>query len=260
MSEYRNYRELTQQEEDKLKELYPTTTNRELSKMFNISIDAIRDHIAIPLRWEKKNYKCGNRGGVSVCEKTLIWIIKHYKHTRNRDILDKFGIGESTLHRIARKHHLTKSKQFMRKVLAENSRLAVEVSRTYGLNAERAEYTRQQWVRWKAEGRKVGFQPGISQRERLGEEKFHAMRENIRHSRNETIRKERMRINWGLPQRTKLKLTSAGHKAATARHRLKKRGYIVERGSTHIYYDDNTRRHIQMEQTAIKNGLRIEQA
>ena len=41
---YRNYRELTDEEIRQLEELYPVTTNRELSRRFGISVDAWASH------------------------------------------------------------------------------------------------------------------------------------------------------------------------------------------------------------------------
>ena len=105
----RNWRELSEDEIIKLKQLYPTTTNRELSKMFDISVDAIQDRFAYPNGWKKDNYKISNRKGVSLDEKAIKWIIKHFKHIPNYEIMDKFNIGESTLHRVAKKYGLNSS-------------------------------------------------------------------------------------------------------------------------------------------------------
>lgn len=51
--------------------------------------------------------------GRELTEKEIAWIIRHFKHTRNDEIMSKFGISHSTLHRIAREHGLKKTKQFM---------------------------------------------------------------------------------------------------------------------------------------------------
>lgn len=257
---YRNYRELTLSEIEKLKELYPTTTNRELSKMFGISVDAIQDRFAYPGGWKKENFKQGNRGGCSLTEKQIAWIVKHYKHTPNYDIMDKFGIGESTLHRIARKHNLVKSKQYMKRTANENNANAMSTCRRYKVYEQNAEYARRQWKQWKEEGISHGFKKGESIESRYGKKRAKAIYEKVRVSRNETIRKERIRINWGFEQKTGLKLTGAGRKAALSRYLLKKANYIVERGCTHIYYDDLTERNITLENRARINGLKIEEA
>lgn len=256
----RNYRELTQAEIDRLEELYPTTTNRELSKMFDISVDAIQDRFAYPNGWKKGNFKRGNRGGKPLDEKSVKWIVKHYQHTKNHEIMDKFGIGESTLHRIARRYGLKKSTQFKNKMIAESSRTAMSVCRKYKVYEQQAEFNRERWKQWKAEGKQVGFRKGESNKDRLSPKRYKAMLEKMAATRRENIRKDRMRINWGLPQKTRIKLVSAGRKAAVDRHRLKKLNYIVERGSTHVYYDELTRRNLTIEKRAMINGLIIEQA
>ena len=260
MKKYRNYRELTQKEVDQLKELYPATTNRELSKLFGISVDAIQDRFAYPNGWRKENFKRGNRGGKSLTEKQVAWIVKHYKHTPNRDIMDKFGIGESTLHRVARKCGLTKSKQYMKKVANENNANAMATCRRYKVYEQSAEFARQQWRERKERGETCGFKKGESLVDRIGLKRARAAWEKTRIARNETIRKERIRINWGFEQKTKLKLTSAGKKAIASRHLLKKANYIVERGSMYVYYDDLTERNLILENRARINGIKIEEA
>lgn len=64
----RNYRDLSPSELNELISLYPTTTNRELSRRFDISVDAIQDHIAAVygLKKDRKAVMVGNRGGVFV--------------------------------------------------------------------------------------------------------------------------------------------------------------------------------------------------
>ena len=254
----RNWRELSEKDIDKLKELYPTTTNRELSKMFDISIDAIQDRFAYPNGWKKDNYKIGNRKGVQLDEKSINWIIKHFKHTPNNTIMNKFNIGESTLHRIAKKYGLKKTKQYLHKSCQTNSKKAIEICRRYNVYEACAEFSRQRWEKWKAEGRQVGFKKGESNRERLSPSAYKKMLEKMSTTRREIIRKDKIRINWGLPQKTKLKLTSPGRKAIVYRHLLKKLNYIVQRGDMRVYYDEHTNRKLTTERRAIINGLKIE--
>ena len=61
----RNYRNLSPSELDELISLYPTTTNRELSRRFDISVDAIQKKIAVMygLKKNRKAVLLGNRGG-----------------------------------------------------------------------------------------------------------------------------------------------------------------------------------------------------
>ena len=99
----KNYRNLSPSELNELISLYPTTTNRELSRRFDISVDAIQKKLAV-IYGLKKNRKAvfiGNRAGHSLSEEDTDWIIKHYKHTKNAEIMARLNIGESTLHRCA---------------------------------------------------------------------------------------------------------------------------------------------------------------
>lgn len=259
---YRNYRELTQKEIDRLATLYPTTTNRELSKLFGLSIDAIQDRFAYPLGWKKTGYKQGSRGGKSLDEKQVKWIIRHYKHTRNADILEKFNIGESTLHRIARKYGLVKSRHFTKKHASANNENAMATCLRYNLYDEFAENTRKQWEQWRATGNMPGFKKGESNRTRMSKKRYEAMLAKASETRRETIRKERMRINWGLPQKTKLKVihTPLSRARNIHRHRLRKAGYIIERATYIAYYTENTARNEKLENNSSKYGIKIEQS
>ena len=257
----RNYRDLTDEELAELERLYPVTTNRELSRQFDVSIDAIRDSLARPRGWKKdrKAVLIGNRNGKTLTEDEVKWVVQHYKHTKNEDILRKFGVGECQLHRLARRYGLKKSRQFLKKVRSENYVISEIVRQEYGLDSQRAENARRQWAERKASGlpHNVGFKKGESNKTRFGEERFAEMIAKARASRNETIRKDKMRIRWGLPQKSKLKLVSGGSKRSSYKYLFKKRNYIVEYGSTDIYYDEQTDRSATMEANAHKYGLTV---
>ena len=74
----------------------------------------------------------------------------------------------------------------------------------------------------------------------------------------DTIRRERLRIKWGLEHRTKLKLEREPGTRSDYRHALKKRGYIIPcRGSLVAYYTDETQRSTLVERRATNHGLTI---
>ena len=260
---YRNYRELSDEEIQKIGELYPVTPNRELARRFNVSVDAIQDYLAYPNGW-KKNRKAvliGSRKGRSLTEKEIGWIIRHYQNTKNEDILRKFGIGESTLHRVARKYGLKKTRQFMKKSQQAAANIGMAVCKEFGIYEQNAEYARQQWEERKASGEPLSrwkcFQPGESNKTRLSPKRYKECIEKSKVSRNETIRKERMRIRWGFEQKTKLKLVGGGSIRSSHRHLFRKAGYIVDRASNEVYFDEETVRHPIMEANAHKWGLKV---
>lgn len=263
----RNYRMLDEAEFRELERLYPTTTNRELSKMFNISIDAIQDRFAKVHGWKKSAaVKQGNRGGRTLDEKEVKWIVNHYQHTKNKDILEKFGIGESSLHRIARKYGLKKSRQFMKKVQAEVTAEAHKACETFGLYDDLAERMREECKRQYAakEGvlYRTSFKPGESNKTRLSPKRFAETIQKIHEHRRQTIKSERRRLIFGMEQRTKMKLHINGYddrqrKKSCHRHLFRRKGYIVERGSSTVYWNERTERSEQMEASAPLYGLEI---
>ena len=93
-------------------------------------------------------------------------------------------------------------------------------------------------------------------------ERFMEVIEKSRLSRKKTIERDRLRLRWGLPQLTKMKLHHHGYdkemrRRSMHRYLFKKRGYIVERGGNVVYYDDTTKRRPQMEANAPNYGLKV---
>ena len=269
MTDYRNHRTLTDEEIQELERLYPVTPNRLLARRYNISVDALQDYVAYPRGWKKdrKAVLIGNRGGRSLTEKEIKWIVKHYQHTKNNDIMQRFGIGESTLHRVARKHGLRKSRQQTNKTQRNATEAAHYVCRKYGIYEETSRRMKQKMAELSARGERIpgSFKPGESNKDRLSPKKFRECVEKTRRKRNETIRKDRIRLHFGMPQVSKMHLTYDGynerhHKKAIHRNLFRKYNYIVDRGSDDIYYDEETERRPRMEANAHKYGLKVMQA
>lgn len=264
----RNYRELSTAEVGEIARLYPVTTNREIARMYDISVDALQDYLAYPNGWTKdrKAVLIGNRGGQSLTDKQVQWIVKHYQHTKNDDIMAKFGIGESTLHRIARKYGLKKSRQQQRKTQWNATCHAHEACRKYGVYEETRQRMKQQAEERKARGERIpgSFMPGESNKDRLGARRFKKCIEKATATMREIRRKERVRLHWGLPQQTRLNISYDGYtprmrQKSIHRHLFRKHGYIVERGDDIVYYDNETNRRPKMEANAHKYGLTVEE-
>jgi hypothetical protein len=264
----RNYRELTTAEVNEIAKLYPVKPNRVIARQYDISVDALQDYLAYPNGWTKdrKAVLIGNRGGQPLTDKQVQWIVKHYQHTKNDDIMTKFRIGESTLHRIARKYGLKKSRQQQKKTQWNATCHAHEVCRKYGVYEETRQRMKQQAEERKARGERIpgSFMPGESNKDRLGASRFKKCIEKATATMREIRRKERVRLHWGLPQKTRLNISFNGYtpamkKKATHRYLFRQHGYIVERGSDTMYYDENTKRNAIMERNAAKYGLKIEE-
>ena len=174
----------------------------------------------------------------------------------------KYGICESQLIRVRRKYGLKKTDRFMRKMRREAVAHSVTAFHEHGESERAAERARQQWAERKRKGDygNVGFKKGESNKDRMSPRRYKAMLQKIHRTRNEAIRKDRIRIHWGMEPKTKLVKNWDNkrdwHKIHY-RSKLKQFGYDVEKGCNDIYFFPDTVRHPIMERNAQKWGIRI---
>lgn len=172
-------------------------------------------------------------------EQAQAWIIKHFKHTKNAEIAAKYGISETTLHRFARAHGLTKTPQFQRKCLEATTKAAALShwrNGTYppkGFQIPGAELHR--------------FQKGVTPEQRLGRKGNEERIRKSAQSRRETWKLEHARALFGLPRETKLNVVRHPREHAVQRYALKKHGYVVDRGGYDCGYGPETRRSARLE-------------
>ena len=98
--------------------------------------------------------------------------------------------------------------------------------------------------------------------------KYQEAMEKKRQERKETIRKEKMRVLYGLERKTRLKVVvMTPYTRSQSQHRTSalRRGYLLDEdcregqpGRYVIYYDDQTQRSQQFEENCIKDGFRFE--
>lgn len=160
----------------------------------------------------------------------LDWFIKHFKHTRNADICSRLDISGSYLHRLARQHGLTKSTQFRHKAQQAAAEAAAASHRRNGTYPEKGFRI--------PRSEEFGYKPGHKERKSVHDKRLAKSSETMR----KTIKEEKARILWGLPQKTKLKLIAQPRYVAHMRYVLRKRGYIIGRGSMQAYYTASTDR------------------
>lgn len=184
-------------------------------------------------------------------DKQKNWIIKHFKNIKNDVILEKLSISHSMLHRFARENGLKKTKQFQSKCQLNASAIANVVNRRNN---------------WTPKGYKIPkseeyrFKTGESLAKKLGKKKNQERIIKSAASRRKTIRAEKRRVLFGFDQKTKLKVVAAPRCKNAFRYLLKKRGYLVERGSSDVCYNSETSRSPATEHTAyIKYSFRIRQ-
>ena len=178
-------------------------------------------------------------------------MVENFADTKNAELAARLGCGESTVHRLARQLGLTKSREYM----VRCNRNSLEAC--WLANKGEGNHGKNNLIIY---GARYRFKKGERPIDRIGAEGEARRLEKVRAKRNELIRRERLRIKWGLPQLTKIKLVldeKAGQLQRMSRYALKQKGYIVTRGAKVIYYDGSTQRSAIVERNARKKGLTI---
>lgn len=190
----------------------------------------------------------GTTDGKNLSEKELKWFEKHFKHTRNEDIMKKLSITHSTLHRYARELGLTKSKAFMKATQEYASKKAAESHEKNGTYPPKGYQIPNSNRFKKGEGVWVHFNKK--------QKKEHVAK--CRAGLVATIAREKRRVLYGFEQETKLRVVAAPRPKSNLKCNMRKKyGYIVERGKDVIYYDSNTVRKPEIEKKAIGFGFEI---
>lgn len=165
------------------------------------------------------------------------YLIDSFPNTRNADLAYHLGISMRTMSRIASDLGLSKSTEFLelrRKKAGDASRQwHIQHPKPPGYRIPRGEEFR--------------FKKGTSIRTRQGEEAHRRAIEKGTAKRRDTIKKERRRILFGLPQQTNLRLTAKPREKVLLRYYLRTRGYIIDDDKRMAYYTDNTKRGARIE-------------
>ena len=191
-------------------------------------------------------------------ERQVLWLKKHFKHTKNDEICAKLGISTSYLHHLARQYGLKKSKQFMKKAQLNASAIGAEVVRneTGEAKARRSEIARQ--------NAKLGhFKPGVwALRNKTAEEIAEITRKKAA-SWKATRQADETRLDWGLPTQTKFRFARHRYKnkrLCQLRGYMRKIGYhIPDKAGMKAYVTVDTKRSAKCEAEAIKLGMIIKE-
>ena len=152
----------------------------------------------VTLTWGRKN----SLWVVSLTRRGAKFLRDHFADTPDDELIRQLGapISYATFRRLVAKMHLRKSKAYMQRIQA----YAVERSRIICTAFGIYEAMRGKPI---PGHEKHAFKPGQSRRDRYGDEKEAAICAKISKTRRALIRRERLRILSGEPQRTRLLLT-----------------------------------------------------
>lgn len=177
----------------------------------------------------------------------------------NRRLMTWFGISFSTLQRFKRELGLQKDMRAIRKQLAKDIKKTCEKNGYYdslrGHKPSEAcqEASRKMWAE--------GFHP-MKQLKANNPRRYKLIMRKRSELHKEIVRKERMRMVYGLERRTKLRLplNSLTHAASAFKYMMiRECNYFADPdGDSHIIcYDSQTRRSEKRETTAIRHGFTI---
>ena len=177
------------------------------------------------------------------------WFVANFGTMKNQELADRLVTSPRSVIRMARELGLWKTKEFVAAMQRNASEHGARATRLMGGNAGAVNLLKH--------GKGYRFKPGTSQKDRMSAEAFSEMHRRIGESRKETFRKERVRVNWGFEQKTKLRVVRCPRAKIDIRHGLRKRGYEIARASNEAMVTDETRRSIRMEARAEKMGIKF---
>ena len=177
------------------------------------------------------------------------WFVANFGTMKNQELADRLVTSPRSVIRMARELSLWKTKEFVAAMQRNASEHGARATRLMGGNAGAVNLLKH--------GKGYRFKPGTSQKDRMSAEAFAEMHRRIGESRKETFRKERVRVNWGFEQKTKLRVVRCPRAKIDIRHGLRKRGYEIARASNEAMVTDETRRSIRMEARAEKMGIKF---
>ena len=176
---------------------------------------------------------------IVLTDKQLAWLDKHFKHTKNADVAEKLGVSLRSVNRLAERRGLKKSKQFMTKC-QENA-----TAKAHESNLRNGTYPPKGYRIPNSE--KGQFKKGEKPVDRIGAKREAERIAKSAESRRKTFKLEKARALYGLPRETKMQVVKHPRWQINLRHNLRKRGYIIERGSNVIYYNSETDRSQKLE-------------
>ena len=177
------------------------------------------------------------------------WFVANFDHTKNQELADHLGTSLSSVIRMARELGLWKTKEFMAAMQRNATEHGARAIRLMGGNAGAVNLLKY--------GKATRFKPGTSQKDRMSAEAFAEMQRRKGETRKEIYRKERIRVNWGLEQKTNLRVVQCPPEKISLRCNLRKRGYEIARASNEATVTNETRRSMKMEARAEKMGIKF---
>ena len=179
------------------------------------------------------------------------WLIENFPNTKNVEVAAYLNTSLRGAIRMARELGLWKTKEFVSEMQRNAAQEAGRILRLRGGNAGAKNLL--------IYGAEYRFKAGVYSLADKSKNELADIYSRISTTRRETFKREKMRVRWGLPQKTKMRVTRSTPQKRTLRSNLRKRGYMIEHASNEAYITDETNRSELMEQRAEKLGIRFYQ-
>ena len=229
--------ELTREQKDHLVRHFADTPKKELAQQLGISIPVLYKN-AHELQVELP----GPANKLHLEPKQLDYLVRHFRDHENEFLAFHLGISETSLSRLARHFGLKKSAAYLKARAVEGGHTSIYYHRKRddGFIPKKGDPVRPGAERgW--------FKSGERSIDRIGPEREADRREKAAATRKATRLDEHLRLQRGLPQRTKMKIRTVPPGTYGQRHYLKARGYILDNEALVAYYNENTRRSPRLE-------------
>lgn len=198
------------------------------------------------------------------------WLCKWFPVTENCRLAKAMGISLYKLHDFARQLGLTKSEAGLKAIKRRRDKAAAKTNHKNGCydrkrghpcSAATIAGIRKRW-----EEERAGLRENNQLKmKRENPEKYAAWMEKRSKERKESIRKEKMRVLYGIERKTKLKMIVMcpfSRSQVNHRNNALKRGYFYDTDCSEnspnrytIFYDDSTNRSARFESNLIKDGF-----
>ena len=240
--------ELTPEQTDYLVLHFGDTEKKELAARLGISLPTLY-RLAHALQLDLP----GQINKIQLRPDQMDWLVKHFKDRENEFLAYKLGISESSLHRLARRYGLTKSKAFLKARSQDGGHTSIYYhrKRNDGFIPKKGDPVR-------PGSEKAWFRPGEKPVDRIGKRREAERIRKSAASRKATRLNEVIRLRRGLPQLTRLRIRTLPKEAYAERYYLKKRGYVLDDVQLVAYWTPETLRCPRKE--ANPGAYRFEQA
>ena len=201
------------------------------------------------------------------------WLCHWFPITENNRLAKAMGISGTKLHDFARELGLTKSEAGLKAIRKRRDKAAARTNERNGCYDRKRGHPPSEATlqgnrrRWEETRQGLRDCPIITLKKH-SPKKYQAAIEKKRYERKESIRKEKLRLMYGLERRTKIKvvvLVPYKRSQLHHRHSALRRGYLLDEdcsegspGRYTIYYDDKTERSARFESNCIADGFRFE--